>query len=172
MHAIPKTLTKTTTLSAYRRISFLFPVLYVLVPLTAFLITVSDTHKTWATIISIASMLAKHLLEGSAWVLLILLVFAMAPEASQTGTIIGFVSLANLFRALAVGMSGMTYYLSDDYSTVVVNGLLWAVLAVLAVSSVLINSKLRDSPLVGTDYPAECLAWQYVFDAECEETMI
>ena len=111
------------------------------------------------------AMLAKTTLAGAAQVLVLLLVLNAAPDASSTGTVIGVVSISELFKALAVGVSGVSFYLSNDYSMAVVNGSLWAALAFIAILGAGVTWKLRESPRVGTDIPEECLVWQDMFDA-------
>jgi len=171
-HGIPQWLKTASTLKAYQRISLSFPIIYILLPLSAFLATVCDIPKIYGTIVTVLSLFVKQSLAGSAQLLLVLLLFAMAPNAETTGTTVGMISMAELFKSFAVGVSGLSYYLSDDYSTVVVNGLLWAVLAVMAVTALLINRWLRETPLVGRDYPVDCLAWQNVFDADSDAESI
>lgn len=118
---------------------------------------------------NIIAMLAKTTLAGAAQVIVLLLVLNAAPDASSTGTVIGVVSISELFKALAVGASGISFYLSNDYSMVVVNGSLWAALAAIAILGAGVTWKLRESPRVGTDIPEECLVWQDIFDANSDE---
>jgi hypothetical protein len=83
--------------------------------------------------------------------------------------VIGVVSISELFKALAVGASGVSFYLSNDYSVVVVNGSLWAALAFIAILGAGVTWKLRESPKIGTDIPEECLVWTDMFDAHSDE---
>jgi hypothetical protein len=122
-----------------------------------------------AAVFNTIAMLAKTTLAGAAQVLVLLLVLNAAPDASSTGTVIGVVSISELFKALAVGASGVSYYLSNDYSMVVVNGSLWAALASVAIVGAAVTWKLRESPRVGADIPEECLFWQDMFDAHSDE---
>jgi hypothetical protein len=122
-----------------------------------------------AAVFNTIAMLAKATLAGAAQVLVLLLVLNAAPDASSTGTVIGVVSISELFKALAVGASGVSFYLSNDYSMVVVNISLWAALASVAIIGAGVTWKLRESPRVGTDIPEECLVWQDMFDAHSDE---
>jgi hypothetical protein len=122
-----------------------------------------------AAVFNTIAMLAKATLAGAAQVLVLLLVLNAAPDASSTGTVIGVVSISELFKALAVGASGVSFYLSNDYSMVVVNGSLWAALAFIAILGAGVTWKLRESPKIGTDIPEECLVWTDMFDAHSDE---
>ena len=122
-----------------------------------------------AAVFNTIAMLAKATLAGAAQVLVLLLVLNAAPDASSTGTVIGVVSISELFKALAVGASGVSFYLSNDYSMVVVNGSLWAALAFIAMLGAGVTWKLRESPKIGTDIPEECLVWTDMFDAHSDE---
>ena len=46
---------------------------------------------------------------------------------------------------------------------------MWAALAVIALLGALITKKLRETPRVGTDLPAECFVWQGMFDVESDD---
>lgn len=92
-----------------------------------------------------------------------------APDASSTGTLVGVISISELFKALAVGLAGISYYLSDDYSMLVVNGSLWISLTLIAMVGALMARSLRETPRLGTDLPAECFVWQGVFDVESDD---
>ena len=122
-----------------------------------------------AAVFNTIAMLAKATLAGAAQVLVLLLVLNAAPDASSTGTVIGVVSISELFKALAVGASGVSFYLSNDYSMVVVNSSLWAALAFIATLGAGVTWKLRESPKIGTDIPEECLVWTDMFDAHSDE---
>jgi len=167
-YALPKIQAKVAVLSTYRQISVAFPGIYVLIPFFAMLATVSGAPGTSWAIFSTVAVIAKELFAEIAMVLAILLAFSAAPNAASAGTSIGLLGLSNLFKALAVGVSGLSYYLSDTYSVVAVNATLWALLAVLAFTGACINWRLREAPLVGQDIPAELLRWRSVFDAESD----
>lgn len=119
----------------------------------------------WVVFSTIA-VLAKEVFAGAAQVLAMLLIFSAAPQAGCTGTSIGLFALSNLFKALAVGGSGLGYYLSDANSMTAVNATLWAVLALVACIGFGANWSLRKSPIIGRDFPEEMLTWKSVFDAE------
>jgi hypothetical protein len=167
-YALPKLQAKVSVLSTYRQISVAFPGIYVLIPFFAMLATVSGAPNTSWAIFSTVAVIAKELFAEIAMVLAILLAFSAAPNAASAGTSIGLLGLSNLFKALAVGVSGLSYYLSDAYSVVAINATLWALLAVLAFTGACINWRLREAPLVGQDIPAELLKWSNVFDAESD----
>ncbi|KAK6002726.1 hypothetical protein QM012_001476 [Aureobasidium pullulans] len=167
-YALPKFPARMSVLSTYRQISVAFPAIYVLIPFFAMLATVSGAPGTSWAVFSTVAVVAKELFAELAMVLAILLAFSAAPNAASAGTSIGLLGLSNLFRALAVGVSGLSYYLSDAYSVVAINATLWALLAALAFTGSCINWRLREAPLVGQDIPAELLRWSSVFDAESD----
>ncbi|KAI4720007.1 MFS general substrate transporter [Aureobasidium sp. EXF-10727] len=167
-YALPKLSAKAPVSSTYRQISAVFPGIYVLIPFCAMLATVSGAPTTSWAVFSTVAVVAKELLAETTMVLAILLAFSAAPNAASAGTGIGLLGLSNLFKALAVGVSGLSYYLSDAYSVVAINATLWALLAVLAFTGWCINWRLREAPLVGQDIPAELLRWSSVFDAESD----
>lgn len=171
-YALPKLSKPFDVLSVYRKISTAFPGIYVLIPFCAMLATVAGAPPTSWAVFSTVAVVAKELFAETAHVLAILLAFSAAPNAACAGTGIGLLGLSNLFRALAVGVSGMSYYLSDAYSVVAINATLWALLAVLAFTGACINLKLREAPLVGQDIPAELLRWSNLFDAENDEIAV
>lgn len=152
------------SLVVFRRISAYFPSIYLSLPLGVLLAsTIAPTSGM--TIVSL-SVFAKYLLAESAQSALYVLLFSMAPNAESTGTTIGFMSGANLLNAAAVGFSGMSYFASDDYSTVIVNGGLWTGLTLIAMLGIAVNRQHRERPLVGADIPVDSLAWRNFFDAE------
>ncbi|THY89740.1 MFS general substrate transporter [Aureobasidium pullulans] len=167
-YALPKFSAQLDILSVYRKISSAFPCIYTLIPFLAMLATISGAPPTSWGVFSTFAVLAKELFAEIAHVLAILLAFSASPNATSAGTSIGLLGLSNLFKALAVGVSGLSYFLSDAYSVVAINATLWALLAVLAFVGTSINLKLREAPLVGQDIPAELLRWSSVFDAESD----
>jgi MFS family permease len=169
LHFVPFVVSRIGLLPVYRRISVIFPVLYIVVPLVGLAVNAAGGPPMIAAIFNTIAMLAKTTLAGAAQVLVLLLVLNAAPDASSTGTVIGVVSISELFKALAVGASGVSFYLYNDYSMVVVNGSLWAALATIAIIGAGVTWKLRESPRVGTDIPEECLVWQDMFDAHSDE---
>lgn len=166
---VPFVVNKIGLLPVYRRISLAFPVLYVIIPLLALAVNASGATPLISAAFNTFAMLTKTTLAGAAQVLVLLLVLSAAPDAQSTGTVIGMVSISELFKALAVGASGVSYYLSDDYEMVVVNGTLWAALAAIALAGAALTWKLRETPRVGADIPEECLVWQGMFDADSDE---
>lgn len=165
MRAIPPLVAKVGLLPIYRRTTVIFPVIYVLVPAVALLATSCDSAVLAAVFNALATLI-KTTIALAAQVLVLLLALSAAPDAASTGTLIGVISISELFKALAVGIAGISYYLSDDYSVVIINGALWAILASLAVMGALLTRKLRETPRVGEDLPEECFVWEGVFDVE------
>ena len=169
MKVVPWIVSRVGLLQMYRRITLVFPLLYTVIPLVGLAVTVLDGAATTSAIVSTLAMLAKTTLAGAAQVLVLLLALSAAPDASSTGTVIGVVSISGLFKALAVGASGISYYLTDEYSILAVNTTLWAALTALALVGAAFTWKLREKPRVGADIPEECLVWQGIYDAESEE---
>jgi hypothetical protein len=168
LKAVPFVIERVGLLPMYRRMSWAFPDLYLLIPLFGFGMSLTGAAPLVAAIVNTIAMLAKATLTGAAQVLVILLVLSAAPDAQSTGTVIGILSISQLFKALAVGITGMAYYLSDAYSMLAVNGTLFGTLAGVALVGAIITRKLRETPRVGTDIPAGCFVWQDVFDAESD----
>jgi len=169
MKAVPFIVGKVGLLQMYRKISLVFPLLYTIIPLVGLAVTVADATPTISAVISTLAMLVKTTLAGAAQVLVLLLVLSAAPDASSTGTVIGVVSVSGLYKALAVGASGISYFLTNEYSILAVNITLWAALTALALIGAVFSWSLREKPRVGTDIPEECLAWQGMFDALSDE---
>ena len=169
LHFVPFLVAKVGLLPVYRRISMVFPAFYVLIPLIALAVNTIGGTPIISAMFSTLATLAKTTLAGAAQVLVLLLVLSAAPDASSTGTVVGVISISELFKAFAVGFSGVSYYLSDDYSMVVVNSSLWAALTMIATIGAVVTWRLRETPRVGTDIPEECLVWQGMFDVESDE---
>ena len=163
---VPFVVQRVGLLPMYRRASFAFPMLYAVIPLIGFAVGASGGSNTVSAIISTIAMYIKTTLAGTAQVLVLLLVLSAAPDAFSTGTVLGIISISELFKALAVGASGLSYYLSDSYSLLVVNVALWLALVVTALVGIGVTWNLRETPRVGTDIPEHCFVWQDVFDSE------
>ncbi|TKA75998.1 hypothetical protein B0A55_06681 [Friedmanniomyces simplex] len=166
---VPRVIERVGLLKMYRRMSWSFPVLYTIIPLAGLVVSCTGVPPAVAAFFSTVAMLVKATIAGAAQVLVLLLILSAAPDAQSTGTTIGVLSIAKLFKALAVGVSGISYYLSDAYSMQVVNGSLWAVLAATALAGAVVTRKLRETPRVCTDIPEACLVWQGMFDAESDK---
>ncbi|KAH9838165.1 Major Facilitator Superfamily [Teratosphaeria destructans] len=166
LHVMPSVVEAVGLLSAYRKASLAFPVLYLAIPMIGIGITTVQAQSAITEFISMVAISIKALYAGAAQILVLLLVLAAAPDASSTGIVIGVVSIAELFKALAVGIVGIAYYVSDDYTVGVVNFASWAALAVIAAVGAGLSWTLRDSPRIGTDIPEGCLTWQSIFDLE------
>lgn len=169
MHFVPLLASNVGKLPVYRKISMIFPALYIVIPLMAWVVSTTGSSNTISAVFSAIATLAKTTLAGAAQVLVIVLIFSAAPDAASTGTLVGVVSISELFKALAVGVSGISFFLSDDYSMASVNGSLWAALALTALVGAGITWKLRETPRVGTDIPSECLTWQGIFDIDSDD---
>ena len=69
---------------------------------------------------------------------------------------LGIISISKLFKALAVGASGLSYYLSNDQSAMAVIGSLWTALVLTALIGALVTWELRETPRGGTDIAEDC----------------
>ncbi|KAH0548369.1 hypothetical protein GP486_007966 [Trichoglossum hirsutum] len=153
-------------LRSYRLLSMAFPAIYILTPLLAVFITCSPASTAF---IAILSILIKKVLHGSAGVFVTLLMFNASPDAFSMGTIIGLMQFASLFKALAVAVSGASFFLSNDFSVVTTNGALWSALALFSVMGAALTWLVRDHPVVGQDFPVSILKWETCFDAAAAE---
>jgi MFS family permease len=165
LYAIPYATEKYGLLKLYRSISAFFPATYILTPLLAILVTCSGL----APLISTLSILTKHLLTGSATVLVTLLVLNTTPDAFSAGTVVGMMQVASLFKAFAVAVSGTSYYFSDDVSVQTTNLALWTCLALFSVVGAGLAWFVRERPSVEKDFPSEVLCWETCFDADAEK---
>lgn len=166
MHFLPRIACKGRLLPLYRKLSMAFPALYVLVPLMSAAVTLTGGLPLVVAASGTIAVLAKTILAGAAQVLVLLLVLSAAPDALNTGTVIGLVALSELFKALAIVASASAFYFSYEYSTLVVNATSWGALAVIAVVGAMASWRLKETPRVGTDLPEECLVWQEMFDTD------
>lgn len=153
-------------LKLYRSLSVLLPAVYIATPLLALLATYS---VTFVATISTLSIFIKHLLTGSASLLVILLVLNATPDAFSAGTVVGIMQIASLFKALAVAVSGASFYFSDDYSVAATNWALWTCLALFGVAGAGLAWWVRERPSVERDFPSEVLRWETCFDAGAGE---
>ncbi|KAK4636197.1 Major facilitator superfamily multidrug transporter mfsB [Fulvia fulva] len=169
MHFIPKLVSNGSVLPLYRKISMVFPALYIIIPAVALAVHATGAAPILSAVVSTMATLAKTTLANAAQVLVLLLVLSAAPDASSTGTLIGVVSITELFKALAVGLAGISYYVSDSHSMFVINTSLWAALAAIALVGTLLTTKLRAAPRLGPDLPSECFVWQGMFDVESDD---
>lgn len=166
LRVVPFIVGKVGLLPMYRKLTLVFPALYVLVPLIGLTLNTSGAAPVVSAIVSTAGMLAKATLGGTTQVLVLLLILSAAPDASSTGTVIGALSIAELFKALAVGTSVVSFYLCESYSVVAINCALWTALATIALVGAMVARRLRETPRVGRDVPETCLVWHGLFDAE------
>lgn len=165
---VPQLVEKYGLLKLYRSASLCFPAMYILTPLLALLAACSIFLVASVSTISI---LAKHTLTGGASVLVALLVLNTTPDAFSAGTVVGMMQVASLFKALAVAVSGASFYLSSEYSIGTTNYSLWSCLALFGLCGAGLAWFVRERPSVEMDFPSEVLCWETCFDAE-EKTTI
>lgn len=163
LRIVPQAVEKLGLLKPFRTSSLLFPAIYVLTPALAYFVACSSTLTA---LISTASILAKHILANGAQILVALLMLNAAPDAFSAGTIVGLMQVASLFKALAVAVTGASFYLSDDLSVAATNCALWSALGFFGVAGAALAWFVRESPSVERDFPAEVLKWETCFDAE------
>ncbi|KAF2869375.1 major facilitator superfamily domain-containing protein [Massariosphaeria phaeospora] len=167
LYGIPRAVQKFGLLKLYRSTSLLFPAIYAITPILA--LAAACSHG-FVPIISTASILIKHTLTGGATVLVILLVLNTTPDAFSAGTVVGMMQVTSLFKALAVAVSGASFYLSNDFSVVTTNFALWTCLTLFGVVGAALAWFVRDHPSVERDFPSEVLCWETCFDADSEKT--
>lgn len=155
-------------LAAFKRVSLVFPALYIAAPLAVMAINAFGLGLI-STVVGLAATLLKTALAGSAQVLVLSLIFSAAPDASSTGTLVGVMSISQIFKAFAIGSSGIGYYLADEYSAFAVNVSVLAILTITAALGAAITWRLREKTRVGADFPEETLKWEGMFDAESDD---
>jgi hypothetical protein len=165
--AIPYAMKKYGLLKLYRSVSLLFPATYVITPLLALLVPFS----AFVPIVSVFSILIKHTLTGGATVLVALLVLNTTPDAFSAGTAVGMMQVASLFKALAVAVSGTSYYFSGDVSMQTTNFALWTCLALFGAVGACLAWFVVERPSVEKDFPSAVLCWETCFDADAETQM-
>jgi hypothetical protein len=166
---VPFVVNKVGLLQMYRRTTVIFPIVYSIVPLVALVVSASGTFPGISAWFSVFATYVKTILTGIAEILVLLLVLSAAPDAFSTGTVLGVVSISKLFKALAVGLSGISYYLSGRHSLMLMTVSTWAALAVAGVVGAVVALQVRETPRVGTDIPEECLVWEGIFDSESDD---
>jgi hypothetical protein len=166
-HLVPLAVQKFGLLKLYRSTSLLFPAIYLLTPLLALAAACSTSL---VAIISAAGLLFKHTLTGSAYILVSLLVLNTTPDAFSAGTVVGMMQVASLFKALAVAVSGASFYLSNDVSVATTNFTLWTCLALFGGVGAALAYFVRERPSVESDFPSEVLCWETCFDADAEKS--
>lgn len=149
-------------LKLYRSLSVLLPAVYIATPLLALLAAWS---VGFVAVISTVSIFVKYALTGAASILVILLVLNATPDAFSAGTVVGMMQVASLFKALAVAVSGASFYFSDDFSVSTTNYALWTCLALFGIVGAALAWFVRERPSVERDFPSEVLCWETCFDA-------
>ncbi|KAF2270461.1 MFS general substrate transporter [Lojkania enalia] len=163
LRVVPRAVEKFGLLKLYRFASLLFPAIYVLTPLLALMAACS---AIFVAFVSIGAILIKHALTGGASVLVALLVLNTTPDAFSAGSVVGMMQVASLFKALAVAVSGASFYLSNDFSVATTNYALWTCLALFGFVGAALAWFVRERPSVERDFPSEVLCWETCFDAE------
>lgn len=166
-HITPPAVQKFGLLRLYRSTSLLFLALYVVTPLLAIAAACSTS---FVAVASTVALLVKHTLTGSATVLIALLVLNTTPDAFSAGTAVGLLQIASLFKALAVAVSGASFYLSNELSVVTTNFALWTCLALFGAAGAALAYFVRERPSVERDFPSEVLCWETCFDADTEKS--
>lgn len=167
-HFVPLAVQKFGLLKLYRTTSLLFPAIYVITPLLAF---VAACSTGVAAMTSAAGLLIKHTLTGGASILIALLVLNTTPDAFSAGTVVGMVQIASLFKALAVAVSGASFYFSNEVSVAMTNVTLWTCLALFGGVGAALAYFVRERPSVECDFPSEVLCWETCFDVDSEQDL-
>ncbi|KZF23787.1 MFS general substrate transporter [Xylona heveae TC161] len=161
---IPKIVERVSLLRPYRAFSVTFPIIYLATPLVA---QISYTcFGDWLAVVSTLSILLKNIFAGSAQVLVALLMLSIVPDAYSTGTILGLMQSASLFKAFAVAVSGMSFYYSGEVGIATTNYVLWACLVAIGIAGAALAWFVRERPSLAKDYRPEVLKWETCFDAE------
>lgn len=163
---IPAFIQKYGLLKLYRSASLLFPAIYVLTPLFAI---AAASSSSFVSVTSTIALFVKHFLTGGTGVLVGLLVLNTTPDAFSAGTVVGLMQVANLFKALAVAVSGASFYLSNEVEVSTTNFALWACLAMFGAVGAALAYFVRERPSVERDFPSEVLCWETCFDADAEK---
>lgn len=168
LHFVPRLIHSKGLLHLYRTSSLVFPALYTITPVLAY--ALFSRSILFTTMLSTIAILIKHILASSAGVLVSLLVLAAAPDAFSTGSVVGLMQISCLFRALAVAVSGATFYLSNEYSVAMTNCGLWAILGAFGAIGAALAWFVREGTRVEGDFPSEVLKWELAFDVESVES--
>lgn len=168
-HVVPSAVEKFGLLKLYRSTSLLFPAIYIVTPLLA-LAAASACSTNFVAVTSAIGLLTKHILTGGATVLVALLVLNTTPDAYSAGTVVGIMQIANLFKALAVAVSGASFYLADDMSVSTTNLALWTCLMLFGSCGAALAYFVRERPSVDRDFPSEVLCWETCYDADAEKS--
>lgn len=167
-HFVPIAVQKFGLLKLYRTTSLLFPAIYIITPLLAF---VAACSTGVVAMTSAAGLLIKHTLTGGASILIALLVLNTTPDAFSAGTVVGMVQIASLFKALAVAVSGASFYFSNEVSVAITNVTLWTCLALFGSVGAALAYFVRERPSVECDFPSEVLCWETCFDVDSEQDL-
>jgi len=166
-YTVPSAVDKFGLLKLYRVSSILFPAIYIITP---FLAIAAACSTSLVAVTSAIGLLVKHTLTGGSVVLVALLVLNTTPDAYSAGTVVGIMQIANLFRALAVAVSGASFYLTNDMSVSTTNFGLWTCLALFGIFGAALAYFVRERPSVERDLPSNVLCWETCFDADAEKS--
>ncbi|KAF2635296.1 MFS general substrate transporter [Massarina eburnea CBS 473.64] len=164
---IPASIERYGLLKLYRTASVLFPAVYVITPLLA---VAAASSSSFVAITSTAALLVKHILAGGASILVALLVLNTTPDAYSAGTVVGLMQVASLFKALAVAVSGASFYLSSEVSVSTTNFALWTCLTGFGAVGAALAYFVRERPSVERDFPSEVLSWETWFEYDLEKS--
>ncbi|KAF1932051.1 MFS general substrate transporter [Didymella exigua CBS 183.55] len=154
-------------LKLYRTVSILFPIIYIITPLLALLAACTGL----APLLSVLAILTKHILASGAFVLVLVLVLNTTPDVFSTGTVVGMMQVASLFKAFAVAVSGASYFVSSEVSVPATNFALWTCLAIFGAAGAGCAWFVKERPTVGLDFKGEVLKWESVFDVDADEVV-
>lgn len=160
---VPRAVEKLGLLRPFRYVSLLFPAVYAITPLAALVVACSPI---FSAMVSTTAILIKHVLTGGASVLVALLILNTTPDGFSAGTVVGLMQVASLFKALAVAVSGASFYLSSEYSVATTNYALWTSLALFGAVGAALAWFVRERPSLERDFPSAVLCWETCFDAE------
>ncbi|RPA77810.1 MFS general substrate transporter [Ascobolus immersus RN42] len=147
----------------FRICSWLFPVVYVTTPLVA---SISQFSEVVAFFSSVLSILLKSIIANFAQTLVVILVLNTSPDAFSLGTLMGFLQASTVLRSLAVGAVSLAMGLSGKKGDMLVNGVMWTVLTVIAIGGAIGAGWVKDKSIVGRDYTVEELKWEVAYDVE------
>ncbi|KAL5121380.1 hypothetical protein ACEQ8H_000848 [Pleosporales sp. CAS-2024a] len=164
--AFPFAIRKYGLVKLYRSVSLLFPAMYVVTPS---LVLLASSFAALVPVVSVLSILLKHMLTDGAIICVALLVLHTTPDAFSAGTAVGMMQVASLFKAFAVAVSGTSYYFSDDVSVQTTSLALWSCLAMFGAVGAGFAWFVRERPRVERDWPSEVLRWEMCFDADAEK---
>ncbi|TGZ80941.1 MFS general substrate transporter [Ascodesmis nigricans] len=158
---LDKTVESLGLIRLYQVCCWAFPALYILTPLLSG--AAEGTSRMAIILSSGLSIFSKTLVTGCAQTLVLVLVTSASPDAFSLATIMGVMQSASVLRSLAVGGTGVAFYLSDDLSLRATNYGLWATMAVIGFGGAAVAHFVRDHPTV-RDYSSS-LKWEVCYES-------